>query len=404
MEQPTIAGGSFELNPSPEAARAIEVLATADAIEADLEKRAFEESAAKIASENPGLLQRYGESRAQKILYAGMLAAGLFPGNLTPSERGPEESPERMEAREIIENRLGLDFWTLERDFDVRMDVPVEKGSPYIIHIGQAHIHQDYLQNAAVRSETVAIQKNMEYVLLHLNERGAHGIWGEGFSDTDSAVSLKEQVEFIKRNILAIPLTPDGFDKFAAVYYEVFINKSYNILYAEYVQYYLKQKFAELEAHFTKNADAGPNPFNNPDTAKLIGFLKKVLDLDLRGKDAPHYTGAVLKLYFENKIDLLPAEDEVVVSAAGAARKKVQESGTPTELEEARALFDKYAIDMREDIAIKKIGDDPTAGGNAAIIPLVYGSFHDFSDNVKKRNKSHGEGETDFGLIKLTPR
>ena len=69
---------------------------------------------------------------------------------------------------------------------------------------------------------------------------------------------------------------------------------------------------------------------------------------------------------------------------------------------EVKRQFDNVT-EKREDYVLDQIQGRYTIE-DGKLIPLVFGNYHNFQNNLEKQNQENGAEETDFGLIKLTPR
>ncbi len=287
----------------------------------------------------------------------------------------------------------------------------------YILHIGQIHSTPYNLTNAAQRARVINYQKSIaELISLIVNEQpSTTNVFSEGFTTEDESICNEIRLN-VKRDLDKLALDINSYRTLSALYTEHSRGLTHLKMFMTQLNYLFRSKLNEMEKYFESHSEVVAH-FNGQEKWDFEQSLKDAREIfigtEAEGEeDAIFYYGGDAKLFLDGKIYRKAAEARASNKAAfkiddliDDAIEKMNDVKTKEELNRSvmeiaklRASEEKLTYDIREDVALRILGDFG-ATNNQQVIPLVYGTSHDFSDNVLKWNKSHPKQP--FGLIKV---
>ncbi len=343
------------------------------------------------------------------------LAIAIFGAGMG-IERSVEHDKQVTEATMEVLKHEGLPLENLAMKFQIEQQVP--GGEKTILHIGQTHLPGRLIETTSPTElkRVITSQKNIEKLLLYLKEKGVTDtVYVEGQTPEEKRGDLDEVKTHVTENrakfqndVLASSLemanssSDDDGPGMRDVLGEGIVAQTLYSDKCELEREYLKikgeyqnfQKTGHADEQYQKTFEKHAKD-NIPQLIENIKLQAEKLGEDelIRG-DNIYAWGAAEKLYAEGKINLLPAEDQ-------AARDKTD---APFSFKERIASIpDKeykpeYRHRLREDAALGIINQDKST---QRVIPLIYGSGHNFTEAVDGFN--HKAASAKFGLVKLTP-
>ncbi len=257
--------------------------------------------------------------------------------------------------RQTIERDVGFDLkGSVEKlGFDAELQVDNGDGE-YVIEVGQVHRRPE--QSETARAEVIGVQKRIESVVLDIisHDRASKTVFAEGVT--------KGTVKMLKdsKDTLNNPqVKPSVLYKFALSAEKDFQNNS---TFESSIQNYFNLKsIRRLEHHFQSHSpldadlrhklgqdsqyikshpevlDVVADDVEIENSSKILGQLQKD-GLIQKVEDANYYMGAAQKLFIDDKIDLVGAEDAALVTKASRVITQATQEGTPEDVAQA-ALF-----------------------------------------------------------------
>jgi len=289
--------------------------------------------------------------KLREIIYSGVLALGIATG---------------VFSQDSIENKLTY-----------MKDIPcagrVEKHGPKeakktLVHVRQIHktnstqegklrekaakhegltkLVEDSLQ--AANATATVCQMDIYEILDYLSQHGLQNVYQDGLMDSDdNSEALKRTLEAREKCLTA---------------------KARIELYAKN-----KERFRQV--------------LSVEDFDKLERNYKIMQESLLKAEGELYLRGASEILAAERKIRLLPAEDKRIHDLASEVLK-----GETGDVERA-----KQYSNAREDFVLKRFSNSPDEVGC-----VVYGSAHDFRDNIDKWNQENPLNQ--ISLVEITPK
>lgn len=345
---------------------------------APLPQEKLEESAPLKKEGGESFLSRLRKSKTAKALaLAGLLgtAGALFENQR--EKTGPQEEV-KYELTEGKEISLG----EFSKNFTIKKEVSGK--NPLILHIGQIHGADSLAETATAieKDKLVAFQKDLENLILYL--RDTHNLkryYLEGVEPGFFSVlnglraELEKMAQTEEKTALKSNRLISAFDKIAE-------DEKLPERYRAYLMYALKEA-AEREL---KDRTGGMTEDERFGLHQVAEHMKKH---PLIAGNAMYIWGSPMKLFLENRIEVLPAE----------TMEASQKAFASFEDEKDRQNMERRH-NIREDAALEVIKQ--SVGNKEAVVPLIYGVRHDFSDNISVLNKK--EGGSKIGLLKISPR
>ncbi|MDO8515987.1 MAG: hypothetical protein Q7S28_01925, partial [bacterium] len=287
-----------------------------------------------------------------------------------------------------------------------------QEGGKYVLSIGQ--VHSDVMlkgtENAFEKlteggiQDLIDNQKHIEALLLNLKEN--YGVKEIYLEDTPSSWSLKK-IDLLKNELGAIanPETKLSFIEAACAHFDdsMFDCEKGPLLYC------LQHALQELAT----------TDLNEAGRVRAATLQKNIASSPLVSGENVYLWGGALKLFVEGKMNakIADADKEAAKEFASknffAETPGIQNDDENENLEQrlrsAKIMASKMADqkdfmrmfiannNFREDAALDIIARD-AVHSSQRFYPLVFGVAHDFSDNIKKYDESHGPG---LGLINI---
>ncbi len=377
-------------------------------IEAELERQKSERLRSPSQRSVP-------QSRIKRWI-RGTLITFVLGGLLSTAEKdekysGPEQNQNYSEVKtkKNILEATGIDLVKLgaENGFKVKMEVDNGNGE-YVVHVGQLHNVQSTLDQRLFKDEIIESQKNIEKTLLTAAEslETTPIVFLEGIVD-----SSVKQIELLKSSIDILKNKKASEINILDFSYE--INNLLKGNGAGAYQYHqvAQQKAKEVLEYYSKKDLS--NDTNSSLTHSYLDTIKDFVNSekkdDIYGENSVYKQGAVLKLYFENKIQVDASENAAANDAGVESLNEIKafrntmhlsgKNGTEEYHQKLDNLYQKSSkliLEPRENIAIEKIG---TSTDRQKIKLLVYGDAHEFKNNVEEWNAKHPDHT--LGLITL---
>lgn len=407
-------------------------------------------------NEKPGNHRKLNRRDFLKILaLSGASASSIATRLLLPNKKNWELARPSFGQSEKIKDLFGFNFEELAKKngFEVKLAVEVEKGQPYIIHIGQQHQTRDLFRNSLDEDEIISVQQNIYNLLKELTSvsQEINAIGLEGLTPTflDDLQYFREVNNILKTDEIFLPSNPEALRKLRS--FEADLMQIYNdeneasYSWVEKATIYaFKLKLEELMNFYHENptlvekmdAEArkteeewatfiGGEPQYTPllDQAQdFMNFLETRSFLASGSKSYFLSLGGGTMLYIEGSFgEVILIEDPELMKEAGlfldelyalnAITSEQQNNMTEEELrklqdkvEQLKKKSDSEIFEGRESAVLTNISrwitDHPDQ--QQSFFPIVYGAAHDFENNVRDHNS--GSKEPKFGLITLTPQ
>jgi len=344
----------------------------------------------------------------------------LVKDKVALKQQEPVKELTEQDRLKIIE-QTGFDIYSMadRANFKVEIQVP-NVNNEYIIHIGQKHHTEGVEKKADKVRGVIRIQKDIEKVLSDFANQGENSIFNEGYTIETSREYPDDCYKSLKSLLKKIRPSRDCFERLSEGYESdvKYYPKDSSILDSLITKskYLFRQRAFSLKEELVLSGDFDietEKAFNN-----CIQTLQAENDLVEFGDDSIYLYGAVEKLELDEFIKKLPAETREGNKNAfkyDDEMERVSQSYLKADfsvlsLEEIKKVEEEYfkvkkdadtaILDDREDIAIELIRSHNDIQNNIHIV--VYGSAHDFTNNILKYNSNNPESP--FGLIKLVPR
>lgn len=384
-------------------------------------------------SKTPRTLTR---RRAIQLLAAGtatVLGYGVLR-QFTKEQSSDESRPSRSslshkESEEVLAN-LPVNLVEIANNYNFDVLVQVANGTgPYILHIGQTHrldvaeYRRTEEEQRAAEQQVIAIQSDIAQLLLHIQDEQDEKI--TVFDEATSIESLAQlqQIHDCIPQLRTLQPNETGWKTMHELYKNVFNqledpdeDKS---LYVRMALNYVFVRFLEEKLKDLSNSNQLPFDKNqHPELFALYTTLREPL-YHLEELDAAlYFFGAAQTLFLHDRVGLAATHSESDLAEKGSSdflRKQTEfvqkwkdfdPNTAPLEEiekyleedEEMKRLRDQIQqqlLDGREDITI---GSIHSSAPTSTIIPLVYGAYHDFENNIKNHNTQGGQS---YGLITL---
>lgn len=333
--------------------------------------------------------------------------------------------PITQEERKRIIQDTGIDVVAIAEaaHFDAQLQVPSQNGK-YILHIGQSHYVSGYENKINEAKKIAQVQRGVEKILYTIAEKGITNIFNEGYTQEiqqeypDGGKNYKRMRKFIG----SLTANRECFDILAnECRKEALFYTNDRTFTSDSIAVFIKELFKKKAVELKRDLETR-DQFDDKmkvSFAKAMEEFKPIGTLSKLGDDAVYLLGAGEKLENEGIIELLPAEtkegnkgafkygQELKVAGSNyfnADFKKIsleEISRLKNEYDYFKKLDDKATMDDRENIAVVIIRTELENSTNFNLIPLLFGSAHDFKDNIEVSNAL---GVEKFGLIRLSPR
>ncbi len=288
---------------------------------------------------------------------------------------------------EKLEQDIGYDLSKIaqKNGYNADLWVRAPHDRPYIVVIGQTHFIEESGGMTAPVGEIKESQMHIESIIVDMvkAEQQKKKVYIEGSTSDSNEVELVNTVRDGLDNIK--PHTGD-YEQLARIYQQIKGHSREDATLCA-ISHAFRNKLAKLTAHYSEH----PSDFTPTDQyqtlAEAYGWTEKRITssfFEQYGMDANYLAGAPIKLALEGLINIAPAE----TSEGNNAALRIADPDIATSRE---------VTDDREDIAIELAATDDTGDEKTRVV--VFGSRHDFRDNVQKFNKEH-PGEQ-VGLITL---
>jgi len=131
---------------------------------------------------------------------------------------------------------------------------------------------------------------------------------------------------------------------------------------------------------------------------KLIREKKEAFRI--KGDDIYVWGGAT-KAYAEGKISISVTNDKVTEEEAwnGIETFSSIKKTTQKDINDFKSFLDDVVFEKRENVALQKIQEDIASGKTQAVYTIVYGTGHNFNNNVESEFNT-----MNASVIKLTPK
>ena len=360
--------------------------------------------------------------RAKKYLRILLAGAVLTFGGKMIYEKYEEHTEEQETIEYILKS--GLQEKAEKAGFDLKVDVPNGNG-PYIAHIGYTHSFKANTPVAELvnrRAHDIIVKGNQdaERLLLSLKDKDAAPsvVFTEGY-DEQSAGFL-EFISSERDRIMSIETDEGAIKKLTDIISDLPAQDELLRDARTSFEYLVSKKLSELAQNNIS--------ISNEQLFSLQNICKQKLgSLDMRSiGERMVKTGAAMKTFVDGKYKIAPVESsaisEEIKNGTAVLYHLADKLEQLAELankgsKEARAEYGEVArqyrmihkklhreqmLDARENFAVGLIKDIVTQEKTEhGVILMLYGTSHDFGDNVKNLNKSDGKGK--IGLITLVP-
>lgn len=392
--------------------------------EADLPKELLEhqEEMARFDKEPAGKTKNPLD-RAKKYLRILLAGAVLTFGGKMIYEKYEKHTEEQETIEYVLKS--GLQEKAEKTGFDLKVDVPNGNG-PYIAHIGYMHSFtantpSAELLNMLAHDVIIKGNKDAEQLLLSLKEKGATAsvVFTEGY-DEQSAGFL-EFVSSERNRIMSVETDEGAVKKLTDIISGLPAQNELPRDARTSFEYLVSKKLSELSRNNISIGNDQLSALQNICKQKLGSF-----DMQSVGERMIK-EGAAMKTFIDGEYKIAPVESsairdeirkgEAVLSPLADKLGKLAELANKGS-KEASAEYGRIAaqynminaqlhrekvLDARENFAVELIkGTASEQKVKHGVMPMLYGTSHDFSDNVKNLNKSDGKGK--IGLITLVPK
>jgi len=371
----------------------------------------------------PGAKKGNPLDRAKKYLRILLAGAVLTFGGKMVYEKYEEHAEEQATIEYVMKS--GLQEKAEKAGFDLKIDVPNGNG-PYIAHIGYTHSFtantpSAELLNMLAHDVIVKGNKDAEQLLLSLKGKSADAsvVFTEGYDE--QSTGFLEFVSTERNKIMSVGIGAETVHELVDIIGSLPIQDKLPRDARTSFEYLVSKKLSELSQN------------NIPINSEQLSALKSVCEQKLGSFDMQSINermikeGAAMKVFVDGEYKIAPAESsairdeirksEAVLSPLADRLGKLAELANKGS-KEASAEYGEVALqynminaklhreqvlNARENFAIELIkgvaAQEKTEHG---VIPMLYGTSHDFSDNVKNLNRSDGKGK--IGLITLVPK
>lgn len=307
------------------------------------------------------------KSGIRKVIGIGLVALSTVIGH-----NGYQQFESKKEI-EMAGEDIGFDLSEASKNLGIKVSVEIysPEAKKYVVHIGQTHYRPKIDEVAPeMIKEVISSQKNIESILHLISEKnsGVTNVFCEGVTE-DNLKGLAN----LKRDEDEVMLLANDKDLYKNIY-NILLTSGVSNVHADTLRsYIINKKLSSLK-----------NPFNS---SEFQEYKQKVMDFlssseKKFGKDGIYfYLGAVFKAYYDGDVNILSSEGKTYIIA--------QEAGIKTHT-------DIKSMNVREEETLKVITDKKT---DQKITPLVFGSAHDFSDNIRDYNSQHPNDT--LNLIKI---
>jgi len=362
---------------------------------------------------------RFSANKFKKFISSLLAGVALFAGSAkSESVRSESTTEHQTNSIERTEKAIKLEISRFADTvgFDCSLSLGNGDGK-YILHIGQIHKTPYNLTNAVQHARVIDYQKSIaDFISSLVNDRSSTtNVFTEGFTAEDEGVCNEIRLS-IKSDLDNLAFDLNSYRMLTALHSKHSSGMTDLKIFMTQLNYLFRAKLNELEKYFQSHPEATGN-FNEQEKQDFERSLKYAREMFVGsnaypGEDAIFYYGAAEKLFLDGKIYRKAAEARASNAAAfkiddtiddaikkmGSASTKEESDNLAMEVGKLKASEKKITYDIREDVALRILGDFARTN-NQQVIPLVYGASHDFSDNVLKWNKSHPKQP--FGLIKV---
>ena len=354
-----------------------------------------------------------------KILLAG--AVLTFGGKMIYEKQ--REHTEKQESIEYV-FRSGLQEKAERAGCDFKVDVPNGDG-PYIAHIGWMHSFSQDTASAQLLNELAhdAIVKNNEEVerlLLSLKEEGTIPVvFAEGYDE--QSVGFLEFISSQRDKIMSVEVNAETLDRLVEITQNLPPQEQLPRDAKTSFEYLVSRKLLELFG-----SDTAPD--DNKFAALKTACEQKLESFNLEtARQRMIKEGAALKTHVDGEYKIAPAESSVIredirkreevlsplidklgqlaeLANKGSAEARKEYGVVSREYNRVNdKLHREKVLNAREDFAVKLIKDVVSEKKvKHGFVPILYGTSHDFSDNVRNLNKS--DGKERIGLVTLIPK
>lgn len=312
-----------------------------------------------------------------------------------------------------IARHLHLNAEELSKYCHLDLEVSIGPKGSYVFQIGQYHRPPVNLRGKDDPWSSIVInsQKNIEKIIESLKRNSkTSAIYSEGYGKASLLGQIKEAHALLKTKIETIPITKRGFESLKQIFDSLNVDTDkYDGLPLKILgNFYLYKKTKEFEI-----AMGNTNAFTDAEIDAVAQMLNELPEPSA-DPDTLYYIGAAERMYFEDRIDLKPAEDALVTDAvekvyekyvAAIVERKNYEITHPGEKNEALRILKEKEVEMEKVFAkaqetrfsavIKWVGSSK----NETLLPLVFGDGDDFVQAVQSHN-TNADLQKQLGLIK----
>ena len=363
--------------------------------------------------------ERSLSQKVKNVLSSFLAGAALFAESARSEDLNRESAKNHpTNSIEQVEQAIKLEISKIAARTGFGCSLLLDNGiGKYILHIGQIHATPHNLTNATKRASVIDYQKSIAELISSLvNEQpSAANVFSEGFTTEDESICNEIRLN-VKEDLAELAPDLNSYHALPVLYAKHSRGLTHLKMFMTQLNYLFQNKFSDLEKHFQSQSEM-IGDLDEPEKRGFEQSLKDAREMFIGtetrpDEDAIFYYGAADKLFLDGKIYRKAAEarasnetafkiDDLIddaIEKMNDVRTKEELNRSVMEIAKLRASEKKLTYDIREDVALRILGDFGTTN-NQQVIPLVYGASHDFSDNVLKWNKSHPKQP--FGLIKV---
>jgi len=338
-----------------------------------------------------------------------------------------EKYEKHIEKQTTIEYimKSGLQEKAERAGFDLKIDVPNGNG-PYIAHIGYTHSFKTNtssakLLNMLAHDTIVKGNKSAEQLLLSLKEKddSASVVFTEGYDE--QSIGFLEFVSSERDKITSIEISDQTVMELVDIIDDLPNQDKLPREARTSFEYLVSKKLSEISQNNISITNEQLFALKSVCEQKLGSFNKQSINERMIKE------GAVMKLFIDGQYKIAPVEsslirdqirkEEVILSTLANKLGKLAElANQGSEKASTRygeissqynminaKLYREQVLDARENFAVKLIKDVASQEKiEHGFILMLYGTSHDFDDNVKNLNKS--DKKEKIGLITLVPK
>ncbi len=326
-----------------------------------------------------------------------------------------------LEHKKTIDNNLvnqdtGMSLEKIKNstESNVSVDIYSKNSHKYVYHIGQVHYRPGTEASQKDTKEVIDSQKKVEKILNIISKinKGkinvfSEGVTAESYSVVQSYKNKADEVDEIKPD-------KDCYKKLNNLFFNQ--DKGFDGPGVALIYHLFSKKLKSLEDDFKNKLPKMNNKEKgefNKNKAEIEEFCKNV-EKD-GGEDLFYlYFGAEMKEYVDGNINILPAEgkefnDPSLHKEVGKVEKLINSSKDFSHPIKAAESLIKYVVTDKSKMNFAMGNERENSTLNTVtsnkknieqkIIPLVFGTSHDFSDNIAAYNNLHKNEK--LNLVKI---